>query len=134
MLLWMGGGFMALAAVFLSIAWLIAEGGRSLRGQTAEATAVVTGYATGYSGSTTMYAVKFQFRPAGSDAVVKKVAGTRTSWQPYALGDRVLVQYDPDDPADASVKGSGKFLAYGFLAMGLIFLLVGGGLVFMGVR
>ncbi|HEY6788140.1 MAG TPA: DUF3592 domain-containing protein [Trebonia sp.] len=64
--------------------------------------------------------------------VLERSARTRRG-APLASGEKVLIWYDPDDPAEVVISGrDGRASDLAFVVIGLIFLLAGAGIAIGG--
>ena len=106
---------------------------RTLEKQGIEAPGVVVGLQENFDSDGSTYTPVVQFR-TNSGQSIEFVSSYSSSPPAYDVGENVTVVYPPNDPADAIIKGDGKFLHIIFMLLGGIVAAVGFYLVFSALR
>ena len=80
---------------------------------------------------TRLHAAVFEF-VAADGTRVRKTSSVASGTPSHAVGDQVMVWFDPGDPRRADIVGEASGLAPGIIAAGVVVLVIGLGLVVFG--
>ncbi len=132
---WFGGIFGGVGLVFAVIGFGMIISGQMFASRAQQTTGTVIENLRSTDSDGVSYRPLVEFRDRAG--VRREFASTiSTSWRAYNEGDPVPVLFDPEDPETASIdSATERFVLPGiFAGMGMLFVAIGGGVIFWRVR